>query len=153
MNKHSRFYMVLSVMLVGPLTMWADSREVRTQAAQSNNSATRPLPPETESSVRWQSSAKLHHGLGKEPGTLIIDGAGVEFRPNKGSSIRWPFVEIQTLNVQPRRITVTGYEKRGWLRPGTKQFRFDLETDLPSSVAAELAKSIGRPLRNGNPQP
>jgi len=124
------------------------------QAALGINSASISRPQESATSLRWRSSAKLHRGLlAKVTGTLIIDGAGVEFRPDKGSSIRWPFVEIQTLYIQARRITVTGYEKRGRLRTGTKQFRFDLGTDLPAAVAAELVKSVGRPVRNGNPQP
>lgn len=123
------------------------------QAALGINSASISRPQESATSLRWRSSAKLHHGLAKVSGTLIIDGAGVEFRPDKGSSIRWPFVEIQTLYIQARRITVTGYEERGRLRPGNKQFRFDLGTDLPPAVAAELAKNAGRPVRNGNPQP
>ncbi len=153
MNRNFRFYAALVVMLVSPLAIPADSPDIRTQAARGNNPASLPPSQESTSSVRWQSLAKLHRGLAKVSGTLIIDGAGVEFRPDKGSSIRWTFVEIKTLYIQARRITVTGYEKRGRLRTGTKQFRFDLGTDLPAAVAAELAKSVGRPVRNGNPQP
>jgi hypothetical protein len=153
MNKNFRFYAGLLVMLVAPLTIRADSPDIRTQATRGSNSASLPPSAESASSVRWRSAAKLHRGLGKVPGTLTIDGAGVEFRPDKGSSIRWPFVEIQTLYIQARCITVTGFERRGRLRPGDKQFRFDLGTDLPPTLAAELAKSVGRPVRNGNPQP
>ncbi len=153
MSKKFRFYAVLLVMLFAPFTIRADSPDIRTQAARGNNSASLPPSQQSASSVRWQSLAKLHRGLAKVSGTLIIDGTGVEFRPDKGSSIRWTFVEIKTLYIQARRITVTGYEKRGRLRTGTKQFRFALGTDLPAAVAAELAKSVGRPVRNGNPQP
>jgi len=115
-----------------------------------------------EAGLNWQSPAKLHRGLRKASGTLIINGAGLEFRPDKGRSIRWDFVDIQTLYVLPRRITVTGYEKRRRILPkklvsgtvtlpGAQQFRFDLGTNLPPTVAAELAKGVRRPVRNGDP--
>lgn len=153
MNRNFRLHAILLMMLAAPLAMLADSSDIWAQAANGNDSASLPALTGSASSARWQSAAKLHRGLGKTSGTLIIDGAGLEFRPDKGSSIRWAFVDIQTLYVLPRRITVTGYEKRGRLRPGTKQFRFDLATDLPPAVAAELANSVGRPVRNGDPQP
>ncbi len=95
------------------------------RAALRNNSASISRPPESATSLRWGSSAKLHRGLAKVSGTLIIDGAGVEFRPDKGSTIRWPFVEIQTLDLWPRRIVLIGYEKRGRFRPGVRRYRFD----------------------------
>jgi hypothetical protein len=84
---------------------------------------------------------------------LIFDTKGIEFRPGNGSPVRWPFVDIQTLYILPRRITVIGYEKRGRLRPGTKLFRFDLGSNLPQAVAAQLAKSVGKPVRNGDLMP
>ena len=117
---------------------------------RATNAQQGPDPPQVGNPWR-----KLHRGLGKVPGTLIIDGAGVEFRPNKGSSIRWSFVEIQSLDPQPRRSTVTGYEKRGRLRPGTKQFRFDLRTDLPAPVGSgtgeKRRQTSAKPLSRGLP--
>jgi hypothetical protein len=153
MNNGFRSYVVLLVVLLAPLALGADFRGPRTQGARAINSASPATSPEPASAVRWQSSAKLHRGLAKMSGSLIINGAGIEFRPDKGSSIRWPFVEIQTLFIQPRRLMVTGYEKRGRLRPGTKQFRFDLGSDLQPAVAEGLATSAGRPVRNGVPPP
>lgn len=123
------------------------------RAALRNNSASISRPPESATSLRWGSSAKLHRGLAKVSGTLIIDGAGVEFRPDKGSTIRWPFVEIQTLDLWPRRIVLIGYEKRGRFRPGVRRYRFDPGSEMPPSVAAKLLRRVGRPVRNGNPQP
>lgn len=101
----------------------------------------------------WQSPARLHAMPRSIPGTFRVEAEAVEFSSPKGFSRRWPFVEIQTLDLWPRRIVLTGYEKRGRLRSGTRRFQFDLEVKLPPTVAVELAQRVGRPLRNGVPQP
>jgi Rrf2 family protein len=106
-----------------------------------------------EPSLTWQSPAKLRGTLGKSWGTLFLSDSGVEFQSEKGASLHWPFIEIQTLDLGRRRVVITGYERRGRFRPGTRRFRFDLKTDLPPQVAAEVVSRIGRPVLNGVPEP
>lgn len=118
------------------------------RANPANNTARSSAP-----ATGWQSPARLHRMLRSIPGTFTVGAEEVEFSSQKGFSRRWPFVEIQTLDLWPRRIVLTGYEKRGRLRPGTRRFEFALELELPPAVAAELAQKVGRPIRNGIPQP
>src|SRR5208337_211995 len=116
--------------------------------------ASPPQPTVSEAaSLSWQVIARLRHGPGSISGTLKLDGEGVEFQSPKGFSRRWPFVEIQTLDLWPRRIVLIGYEKCGRFRPGVRRYRFDPGSEMPPSVAAELVRRVGRPVRNGNPQP
>lgn len=103
--------------------------------------------------LNWQSSARWRHGLKKTPGTLALTDSGVEFRPAKGPPLRWRFGEIQTFDLCPRRLKVTGYENRGWRLHGERSFRFDLESDVPPAVASDLAEHVGKPAENGVPDP
>ncbi len=106
------------------------------------------------SSLNWQSPAKLHRLLKSVPGSLHIGTKGIEFRSqNKEHSYRWSYEEIETLSLWPRRIDVRTYEKRGRFRPGLRRFRFDLESELPPEVAAQVAQQMGKPVRNGLPEP
>jgi hypothetical protein len=111
-----------------------------------------------DASLTWQGPARLERCPPRLPrkvrgttGTLAISDKGVDFRPRKGSSLHWTFVEIRTVDLEPRRVVLSGYERRGWLRPGTHQFRFDLQADLPPNIATELVRRVGRPARNGDP--
>ena len=103
-------------------------------------------------SLDWQGPAKLKRRLGATSGTLLIDAASVEFRPTNGDSRRWPMAEIETLDLRSRRMLLTGYERHGGLRLGTRSFRFDLGETMPASVAADLAARVGKPTRNRNPE-
>ncbi len=104
--------------------------------------------------ANWQSPARLHHGLRSTPGTLTIDANGVEFRSERGLSLKWPFVEIQTFDlVAPRRLVLASYENRGRHFPGNRKFRFDLSSPIPPAVASSLAERVGKPVRNGAPEP
>jgi hypothetical protein len=121
--------------------------------------AARSAPAQNESPpLHWQSPARLHQGLKKIPGTLALDGHGVRFTPAeekaRASARRWPFVEIQTFDLlTPHRLILTGYENRGWRRPGDRRFRFDLASPVPPEVAAALAQRVAKPARNGDPLP
>ena len=107
-----------------------------------------------ETTLNWESQARLHRGLTASSGTLILGGDGVEFRPTKGSSLHWPFVDIQTFDLlTPRRLVISGYENRSWHRHGEKKFRFDLSVPMPPLVASELARRVAKPVRNGDPHP
>jgi len=142
----------------------AAQTDAEVQATKGKSAGPPPSSQQSASSPGWQTAAWLHHGLRKTSGTLTINGAGLDFRPEKGSSIRWAFADIQTLYLLPRQITVTGYKQRGKILPerlvrrkvtfpGDKRFQFDLGSNLPPTLAAELAKSVGRPVRNGDPEP
>ena len=115
------------------------------------------VPAVAESSpadLSWQSPARLHRLLRSVRGSLQIGATGIEFRSqNKEHSYRWSYEEIETLGLWPRRIDVRTYEKRGRSRPGLQRFRFDLESELPPQVAARVAQRIGKPVRNGLPEP
>ena len=118
--------------------------------------------------VLWQSPARLHevvverltHDLTHRDrnrqahmGLLIIDTDGVEFQRLGGPSLKFPYVEIQTFDLLlPRRLVVKSYANRGWLRPGEKEFRFDLDEPVPVGIAAELARRVEKPLRSGELQ-
>ena len=111
-------------------------------------------PAKPAAALSWESPAKLHHRLTRSSGTLIIDEGGVTFRSAKGDTRRWPFVEIQTFDLlTPRRLVITGYQNRGWHRHGERKYRFDLNLPMPPDVAADLARHVGKPVRNGNPDP
>ena len=113
-----------------------------------------PVANLAETSLNWESPARLHHAFGGKTGRLTLSQDGVEFRPSNGSLLRWAFVEIKTFDLlNPRRLVITGYENRTWHRHGDREFRLDLSTPMPPRVAAELAAHVGKPVRNGEPNP
>lgn len=118
-----------------------------------NTTAASPAGSESEASLNWQSPARLHHGLRAVRGKLIFNSKGVEFNSEKQFSQRWPFVEIRTFDLSPHRLVVTTYENRGKHRPGDRQFRFDFTADVSPGVAAELARRVAKPVKNGEPDP
>jgi hypothetical protein len=100
----------------------------------------------------WGTQARLHHGLGGSSGTLTLSQDGVAFRPTEGIPLNWPILEIQTFDLlTPQRFVITGYENRRWHRHGEKKYRFDLSVAMPPDVAAQLARRVAKPVRNGNP--
>ena len=104
--------------------------------------------------LAWESQARLHHGLGGSPGTLALSPEGLVFHPAKGSTLHWPFLEIQTFDLlSPRRLVITGYENRSWHEHGERKYRFDLSVAMPPNIAAELARRVAKPVRNADPNP
>ncbi|HEV2418748.1 MAG TPA: hypothetical protein VGX94_13180 [Terriglobia bacterium] len=101
----------------------------------------------------WRSPARLHHGSLTIPGTLMLNEAGIHFRPLKGAPLNWTFPEIQTFYLTPHELKVRSYVNRGWHLPGVKTFRFTLASAVPPRVAAELATRVGKPSRNADPDP
>lgn len=101
----------------------------------------------------WQSTARLHHILGKEKGVLIINADGLEFRSQKGSTMRWPFLEVQTFLISPHTLAIETYQSRKKHLPGMRRYRFDVDEAVPSAVAAVLANEVGRPSQNAIPDP
>lgn len=113
-----------------------------------------PVANSTENTLHWESQARLHHVFRGKAGLLTLTQDGVEFRPRNGSLLQWAFAEIRTFDLlNPRRLIITGYENRSWHRHGDRKFRFDLSTPVPPSVAAQLAAQVGKPVRNGDPNP
>jgi len=103
-------------------------------------------------SLSWQSKARLRHRLTSTHGDLVVDGQGVEFRPAKGSALRWFFVEIRTIDLtSPRHLSLTSYSNRHWHWPGDKEFRFELNTPMPPTIAAALVSKVGKPAVDGDP--
>jgi hypothetical protein len=110
-------------------------------------------PATAAAALNWQSPAHWRHGLSKTVGTLALTGPGLEFQPVKGSALRWSFLEIQTFDLSPHRLTLVGYQNRRWHLHGEREFRFDLQSALPPVVAAELAARVAKPAENGVPDP
>lgn len=115
-------------------------------APMDSQAASEPVTPLT-----WQSPARLHHGLRTARGTLIFNDKGVEFKSDPKFSHRWPFFEIQTFDLSPRRLVLTSYENRGKRLPGDRRFRFDLTESVSPGMAAELARRVAKPVKNGVP--
>lgn len=103
------------------------------------------LPKDSPS---WHSPARLQKNLGKESGEIVIQAAGVEFRPDKGSNLNWSFLDIQTFLLSPHRLMIETYKNRMHHVPGMQRYRFELSQDVPSAVATELARGVGRPSQN-----
>lgn len=101
----------------------------------------------------WQSPARFHHSLRIVPGILIFSESAIEFRSEQRFSHRWAFVEIQSFNLSPQRLVLISYENRRGHLPGDRSFRFDFGQTMPPSVAAELARRVAKPVRNGEPDP
>jgi hypothetical protein len=113
-----------------------------------------PVPTPVATTLDWKSQARLHHGLGGSPGTLTLSQDGLVFHPAKGSTLHWPFVEIQTFDLlNPRLLVITGYENLSWHEHGERKYRLDLSVAMPPDIAAELARRVAKPVRNADPNP
>lgn len=111
-------------------------------------------PQNAPQSFAWESPARLRHGIiGGTPGTLRADSRGIEFVPSKGASTRWTFTEIRDLELQKRRVVLTGYDNRKWRLPGTQRFDLELKNEITPAIAASLTAEIARPVRNMLPDP
>lgn len=100
---------------------------------------------------QWQTPAKWHRSLKKaEPGTLVLDGDGVEFRSAKFNQ-RWHYVEIHTFDLSQQELTLLTYQNRPWHEPGERPFRFALGEPMPPEIAAQFTDRVAKPVRNGMP--
>jgi hypothetical protein len=101
----------------------------------------------------WQAPAQWHRLLKKAvPGTLLLDDDGVEFRSAKFNQ-RWAYVEIHTVDLSTRELTITSYQNRHWHEPGEQRFQFTLSEPMPPEIAAQFTERVGKPVRNGVPLP
>lgn len=113
-----------------------------------------PKPGSAAASVaNWQSPARLRHLFTKTSGTLVINDQGVEFRPNKGSPLRWPYVEIQSFHLSAKRLDLETYQNRSWHLSGDREFHFSLTDTVPPAVAEAFALHVQKPAENGRPDP
>ena len=101
----------------------------------------------------WETTAKWHRTLRKaEPGTLLLDANGVEFRSAK-FNVRWQYVDIHTFDLSRKELALLTYENRRWHEPGERPFQFTLNEPMPADIAAQFTERVGKPVRNGEPIP
>ena len=142
--------LLLVIVLLLSATTQFGLAEVRQRVA--GNAQMAALPSEEAMGFStWKTPARLRRKFSKSNGTLIVDAQGVSFQPDKGPALHWSFEEIETLFLGSRKLSVKTYEPRGRLWPGTSEVHFDLGSNLPASVAAELAERVQKPSRNGDP--
>jgi hypothetical protein len=118
--------------------------------------AARPAPqaqPDSASAAVWQSPARLRHLITRTSGTLEISDRGVEFRPKKGSPLRWSYIDIQSFHLTENRLDLETYQNRGWRLSGDREFHFGLTNAVPPAVAEAFARRVQKPVENGRPDP
>lgn len=104
--------------------------------------------------LNWESPARLRQVLRAKPGTLIFRDDGLTFREEKGPNLHWPFWQIKTFDLlTPHSLVVSDYENRSWHLHGDREFHFDLAVPMPPTVAAQFARLVGKPAKNGDPNP
>jgi hypothetical protein len=115
------------------------------------------LPPSVTATATgpgvWQTPARMRKLIGSQAGMLRIDSEGIQFQPVKGKEYRWPNMEIKTFDLRSKTLILQGYQNKSLHRPGEKSFRFELTNPLPPPLAAELARRVAKPIRNGDPDP
>jgi hypothetical protein len=146
-DRYRHAFRLIAMALVGITTIGSrpSSASMSTQATAAGDSAQAP---------NWQSPARLRHGLKAARGKLILRGDGIEFRSEEERySHRWLYSDVETFDLTARRLVITDYENCHHHMPGERRFRFDLANSLPPPVAAQLAQRVGKPVRNGDPDP
>lgn len=122
-----------------------------TLGARSTGSTQTPVAQASKSPLNWESPARWRRPIRSIAGTLILGPEGIEFRAHGRDSHRWPFIEIKTFALTPRRLVLTTYQNKGWHWPGDRRYRFDLTRPAPSAAAVQLAELVGKPVINGDP--
>ena len=145
-DRYRRLFVLIAMALVGRgATGFQPSSSTATDAVAQGDSA---------HALKWQSPARLHHGLKTKRGSLILSGDGIDFRCDEARfSHHWPYSEVKTFDLTSLRLVITDYENRPHRMPGERRFRFDLANSIPPAVAAQLALRVGKPVRNGDPDP
>ena len=143
-----RFIRILFMLALGVPAMAAGLAQKPPRAAAT------PDPyknPEASTTLNWQCAANWRHGLKKTSGRLIFNEGGVEFQAAKGNPLHWSYEEIQTFKLTPHRFRLTGYQNRKWHFPGERSFQFELKSSVPPEVAAQLARCVGKPVKDADP--
>ncbi|MGH9470501.1 MAG: hypothetical protein ACRD1N_09185 [Terriglobia bacterium] len=101
----------------------------------------------------WQSPARLRHGLVRSAkGTLSFTESSISFEArDRRFSRRWPYVEIETVSVARKELTLTSYQNRGHFVPGDHRYSFLLSRAIPPDVAERLVALVGKPIINADP--
>lgn len=139
----SRFLVIL-LAAASVAGLWASGSLAVSPAART--SQPRPI-------IRWESTARLRHRITSTSGMLVLDQDGIHFRPRHGVTLHWRYRDVQSFYVTAHRLEIETYENRGWNFPGVKRFHFRLGLAVPPQFAAALAARVGKPSRNGVPDP
>jgi hypothetical protein len=147
-NMFGRFIRILFMLALGVPAMAAGLTQKPPRAAVT------PDPyknSEANTSLNWQCRANWRHGLKKTSGMLIFNARGVGFQAAKGKHLHWSYEEIQTFKLAPHRFKLTGYQNREWHFHGERSFQFELKSSVPPEVAAQLARCVGKPVKDADP--
>jgi hypothetical protein len=104
-------------------------------------------------SAAWQTSAKWERTV--KPGvrgTLNVTDRGIAFDSSRGT-LTWPYEQIRTADLSPNQLIIRTYENRRWNTPGERAYHFRLSHPMPPGVARQVVARIGKPVRNGLPEP
>lgn len=145
MNRRRLKSLVWSVLMVGVST-W-----LYPPGAVANSAMDRKDANPDKSFIVWQAPAKLRRIVGSERGDLTIGSDGIEFHSLKSSTMKWPFLEVQTFRLSPHSLTIETYQNRKRHLPGMERYRFELDQPMSPLVAAELARAVQRPSQNALP--
>lgn len=110
-------------------------------------------PQSSQRPLVWESPAGWRQTFGKEKGNILIGAEGVEFRPLRGRSLKWRLPDIQTFFVSAHRLVIKTYKDRRHHLPGERRYRFDVVQAIPPETASVIARSLGRPSQNADPDP
>jgi hypothetical protein len=153
--KNSRILAISRLLppVVIPALVLAASLLVFLPRAAAQNSPGRDQASARQIVEAWESTARMHQAIGAEKGDLKIGEEGIEFRSQKGRTVKWPFAEVQTFLLSPHALALETYENRKHHLGGMQRFRFDLDRAVPPELAAELSRRIQRPSQNEVPDP
>ena len=84
---------------------------------------------------------------------MSVGAGGVTFVRRGTPALRWPFSEIQGLEVSAHELVLRTYENRPHHEPGDRQYRFELQSDLSPQLAEKIAGWLGKPNQNADPDP
>ncbi len=135
------------IVLLSLLVFWAVG------VSFASRGAPQVSPGSRTTAGQWQSAAQWKHLITKTRGMLMINDQGVEFRPNKGSPLRWSYVEIQSFHVRSHHLDLESYENRSWHLHGDRAFHFKLKSAVPPGVATEFSRRVGKPAIDAVPSP
>jgi hypothetical protein len=92
---------------------------------------------------------KHEHALGSCQGKLILNDQAIDYEASDGKhSQRWPYLDIQRLDVSSTRVRFETYQSQGWeklKRDKTFEFRL-LEGQLTAETQEFLRSKLSRPM-------
>ncbi len=147
---HLRAWLIVAMWFLLVRADGAQSTPIGSAVSTRSDASLQNSPQETA----WRSPARLRHGiLSATSGTFIADPTGLKFVPTTGTSRRWTYTNIKSLDMRRHRIILTGYENRKWHMPKLREFKFALEQEMTPGVAASLAAKVNKPMQNRVPDP